>query len=154
MGGTPREAAVVLSGELAPLAGLAASAFLAATLLPGGSEAVFAALLTLRPELTPAALLVATVANTAGGMSTYALGRLLPRKEPGAHARTLQRWGSLALLLSWVPLITRVDHRVTPPLCAAAGALRLNAFACLAWMALGKGLRYAAIAWALPSAGA
>ena len=57
MGGTPREAAVVLSGELAPLAGLAASAFLAATLLPGGSEAVFAALLTLRPELTPAALL-------------------------------------------------------------------------------------------------
>ncbi len=147
MGGTPREAAVVLSGELAPLAGLAASAFLAATLLPGGSEAVFAALLTLRPELTPAALLVATVANTAGGMGTYALGRLLPRKEPGAHARTLQRWGSLALLLSWVPLIGDA-------LCAAAGALRLNAFACLAWMALGKGLRYAAIAWALPSAGA
>lgn len=137
----------MLSGDLAALAGLAASAFLAATLLPGGSEAVFAALVTLRPELTPAALLVATAANTAGGMSTYALGRLLPRKESGAHARTLQRWGSVTLLLSWVPLIGDA-------LCAAAGALRLNAFACLAWMTLGKGLRYMAIAWALPSVGA
>ena len=85
----------MLSGDLALLAGLAASAFLAATLLPGGSEAVFAALVALRPELTPAALLVATAANTAGGMSTYALGRLLPRKEPGAHARTLQRCASM-----------------------------------------------------------
>lgn len=88
-----------------------------------------------------------TAANTAGGMSTYALGRLLPRKESGAHAHTLQRWGSLALILSWVPLIGDA-------LCAAAGALRLNAFACLAWMTLGKGLRYMAIAWALPSVGA
>ena len=137
----------MLNEDSTLLAGLAASAFLAATLLPGGSEAVFAALLALRPELTPAALLVATAANTAGGMSTYALGRLLPRKESGAHARMLLRWGSLALLLSWVPLIGDA-------LCAAAGALRLNAFACLAWMALGKGLRYAVIAWALPSVGA
>ena len=120
----------MLNEDSTLLAGLAASAFLAATLLPGGSEAVFAALLALRPELTPAALLVATAANTAGGMSTYALGRLLPRKESSAHARTLLRWGSLALLLSWVPLIGDA-------LCAAAGALRLNAFACLAWMALG-----------------
>ena len=40
MGGTPREAAVVLSGELAPHAGLAASAFLAATLLPGSEPLI------------------------------------------------------------------------------------------------------------------
>ena len=37
----------MVSGDPALLAGLAASAFLAATLLPGGSEAVFAALLAL-----------------------------------------------------------------------------------------------------------
>ena len=52
------------------------------------------------------------------------------------------RWGSVALLLSWVPVIGDA-------LCAAAGVLRLNWAACLLWMAVGKGLRYAAIAWAL-----
>ena len=124
------------------LAALALSAFLAATLLPGGSEAVFAGLLVLRPELGLAAVLTATVANTAGGMSTYLLGRLLPRKESTPRLATLQRWGSVALLLSWVPLIGDA-------LCAAAGVLRLHWAACLLWMAAGKGLRYAAIAWAL-----
>lgn len=133
----------MLSSELALLAGLATSAFLAATLLPGGSEVTFAALIALYPELIQAALLTATIANTAGGMSTYALGRMLPRKEVTARLEAVRRWGSLALLMSWVPLIGDA-------LCAAAGNLRLNVLACLAWMALGKGLRYAAIAWMMP----
>lgn len=130
----------MLNSDLAALGGLALSAFLAATLLPGGSEAVFAGLLALRPELGLAAVLTATAANTAGGMSTYLLGRLLPRKETSSRLATVQRWGSVTLLLSWVPL-------VGDALCAAAGVLRLNWLACLLWMALGKGLRYAAIAW-------
>ena len=75
-------------------------------------------------------------------MSTWLLGRLLPRKESTPRLALVQRWGSVALLLSWVPLIGDA-------LCAAAGVLRLNWAACLLWMAVGKGLRYAAIAWAL-----
>ena len=130
----------MLSSDVVALGGLALSAFLAATLLPGGSEAVFAGVLALRPELGLAALLTASAANTAGGMSTYLLGRLLPRKETSPRLATVQRWGSVTLLLSWVPL-------VGDALCAAAGVLRLNWLACLLWMALGKGLRYAAIAW-------
>lgn len=132
----------MVSSDLATLGGLALSAFLAATLLPGGSEAVFAGVVALRPELSLAALVTATTANTAGGMSTYLLGRLVPRKELTPRLAIVKRWGSLALVLSWVPLIGDA-------LCAAAGVLRLNWFACLAWMALGKGLRYAALAWAL-----
>ena len=132
----------MLSSDLAALGGLALSAFLAATLLPGGSEAVFAGLLVLRPELGLAAVLTATAANTAGGMSTWLLGRLLPRKETTPRLATLRRWGSVALLLSWVPVIGDA-------LCVAAGVLRLNRAACLLWMAVGKGLRYAAIAWAV-----
>lgn len=132
----------MLSADLVTLGGLALSAFLAATLLPGGSEAVFAGVLALRPELSHAALLTATLANTAGGMSTYLLGRLVPRKELTPRLAFVKRWGSLALLLSWVPL-------VGDALCAGAGVLRLNWLACLLWMALGKGLRYAAIAWLL-----
>lgn len=127
---------------IAALGALALAAFLAATVLPGGSEAVFAGVLALRPELGLPALAVATVANTAGGMTTYLLGRLLPRKEVPPRLALVQRYGSASLLLSWVPL-------VGDALCAAAGVLRLHWFACLGWMALGKGLRYAAIAWAL-----
>lgn len=132
----------MLNDDLFALGGLALSAFLAATVLPGGSEAVLAGLLALRPELGPAALVTATVANTAGGMSTWLLGRLLPRKEATPRLATVQRWGSVALLLSWVPVLGDA-------LCAAAGVLRLNWAACLLWMAVGKGLRYAAIAWAM-----
>ncbi len=130
------------SGDLAALGALLASAFLAATVLPGGSEAVFAGLLVLRPELTATALVLATAGNTAGGMTTYALGRLLPRKEIPPRLALVQRYGSASLLLSWVPLIGDA-------LCAAAGVLRLNWLRCLVWMAAGKALRYAAIAWAL-----
>ena len=132
----------MLNSDLAALGGLALSAFLAATLLPGGSEAVFAGLLALRPELGLAAVLTAAAANTAGGMSTYLLGRLLPRKETSPRLATVQRWGSITLLLSWVPLMGDV-------LCTAAGVLRLNWLGCLLWMALGKALRYVVIAWAV-----
>jgi len=124
------------------LAGLAVSSFLAATLLPGGSEAVFAAVLLNRPEAAGAALLVATAGNTLGGFSTYLLARLLPRKEIPPRLDHVRRWGSVSLLLSWVPLIGDA-------LCAAAGVLRLPWAACVLWMALGKGLRYAALAWLL-----
>ncbi|WP_418647948.1 YqaA family protein [Thauera butanivorans] len=126
--------------DLALLGSLTLAAFLAATLLPGGSEAVFAGLVVLRPDLSLPALVLATLGNTAGGMSTYALGRLLPRKELPPRLELVRRHGSLILLLSWVPLIGDA-------LCAAAGVLRLNWLACMAWMALGKGLRYGAIAW-------
>ena len=128
--------------DLASLGSLLLSAFLAATVLPGGSEAVLAGILTLRPDLNLPALVLATLGNSAGGMSTYALGRLLPRKELPPRLDLVRRHGSIILLLSWVPLIGDA-------LCAAAGVLRLNWVASLAWMTLGKGLRYGAIAWLL-----
>lgn len=130
------------------LAGLFLASFLAATVLPGGSEAVFVALLLAHPELAGPALLLATLGNTLGGMSTYALARLLPEKKVGSgetvrqariHAFLL-RHGAPALLLAWAPL-------VGDALCAAAGWLRLPWLACALWMALGKGARYALLAW-------
>jgi membrane protein YqaA with SNARE-associated domain len=47
----------------------------------------------------------------------------------------LQRFGPPALILSWLPV-------VGDPLCAVAGWLRLAFWPSLAWMALGKLLRY------------
>ena len=125
--------------DLALLGALTLSAFLAATLLPGGSEVALAGLLALRPDLSLPALILATLGNTAGGMSSYVLGRLLPRKEVSRRLGLVRSHGSPILILSWVPLLGDA-------LCVAAGVLRLNALSCLVWMALGKGLRYGVIA--------
>lgn len=64
--------------ETLSLGALFASSFLAATLLPGGSEAVLFAMLKGQPQLFWTSLLVATVGNTLGGISTYVIGRIMP----------------------------------------------------------------------------
>ena len=67
-----------MNGEAAALAGLLASSFLSATILPGNSEVVLAAVVSKLPDLFWTAVAVATIGNTAGGMTSYALGRLIP----------------------------------------------------------------------------
>ena len=123
----------------ASLSALFASSFLAATLLPGGSEAVLFGVLKLHPEQLWAALAVATLGNTLGGMSSYLIGRLIPPTGSLKGLTMVQRWGSPALLLSWVPLLG-------DPLCVAAGWLRLNAGWSALFIATGKFLRYWVIA--------
>ena len=59
-------------------------------------------------------LVVASLANTAGGMSTFYLGwwsetTLVRRKwyrEPSARSLArIRRWGAAALFFSWVPVV-------------------------------------------------
>ena len=127
-----------LAGPEAGLAGLFLASFLSATLLPGGSETVLFAVLKLHPDQAAAAVLLATAGNTLGGMTTYAMGRLVPAKADLARLAAVRRWGSPALLFAWAPV-------VGDALCAAAGWLRLPWAACALWMALGKGARYALV---------
>jgi membrane protein YqaA with SNARE-associated domain len=125
--------------EDASLWALFGSSFLAATLLPGGSEAVLFGVLKLHPGQYWAALGIATLGNTLGGMSSYLIGRLIPQKEDLPGLAAVQRYGSPALLLSWVPI-------VGDPLCVAAGWMRLNPWLAALFIALGKLARYVAIA--------
>jgi membrane protein YqaA with SNARE-associated domain len=117
-----------------------------ATLLPMGSEPVVFGLIKLNPELFWPAIGVATLGNTLGGMISWWMGlgahRLVDqvRRQPmdGAHARALvwlEKLGPKACLLSWLPV-------VGDPLCAVAGWLRMPALPCMAYMAVGKFLRY------------
>lgn len=115
------------------------SSFLAATLLPGGSELVLYAALKLHPGQFWLALAVATTGNTLGGMSSWLIGRLIPQGRPVEGLATVQKYGAPALLFSWVPVIG-------DPLCVAAGWLRVNPWASLACIALGKCARYLLIA--------
>src|SRR5690242_20520184 len=105
--------------EEAGLWALFASSFLAATLLPGGSEAVLYGVLALHAADVSLALAVATLGNTLGGMSSYAIGRVIPQRESLRGLSAIQKYGAPALLLAWVPI-------VGDPLCVAAGWLRLN----------------------------
>ncbi|MBI4996119.1 MAG: DedA family protein [Rhodocyclales bacterium] len=123
----------------AGLLGLFLASFLAATLLPGGSEAVLFALLRLHPEQAVVALILATLGNTLGGMTTYGMARLLPEKRLPQKSAVVARHGAPVLILAWAPI-------VGDALCAAAGWLRLPWLPCALWMALGKGLRYAFVA--------
>jgi membrane protein YqaA with SNARE-associated domain len=128
--------------ESTSLWALFASSFLAATLLPGGSEFVFAAILKANPHLYWPTLLVATLGNTLGGMSSYVIGRLVPQRTELKGAKWIQRYGSAALLAAWVPVIG-------DPLCVAAGWLRMNPWLSALFMTIGKFARYLAIAFAL-----
>ena len=118
------------------------SSFLAATLLPGGSEAALFAVLKAYPETLWYALVIASIGNTLGGMVTFGMGWLLPQTEQLKHVENLRRYGTPALLLAWVPLIGDA-------LCLAAGWLRINPWQAALFMAIGKFARYGLIALAM-----
>lgn len=128
--------------EFTSLLSLFISSFLAATLLPGGSEVVLIGVLKVYPELFWPALLLGALGNTLGGMVSFGMGRLLPQTHKLKHVEKIQYYGTPALLLAWVPLLGDA-------LCLAAGWLRLNPWHAALFMALGKFARYWIIAIAI-----
>lgn len=121
------------------LGALLLSSFTSATLLPGSSELVLLAILAAGSSGVWTALGVATIGNTLGGLTSYALGRFIPRRIEGRALKWVERYGAFALLLSWVPL-------VGDALCVAAGWMRANLYLSVVCMALGKFIRYWLIA--------
>jgi len=61
--------------------GLIASAFTSATLLPGTSEAAYAAFVYQYPQHALSACLCAGLANGLGSMVSYYMGRMFPAKK-------------------------------------------------------------------------
>ena len=132
------------------LSTLFVAAFVSATLLPVGSEPILYGLLRLNPEMFWSAIAVATVGNTLGGAVDWWMGYGAHKvadkyAHSKHHARVLgwlERLGPKACLLSWLPL-------VGDPLCAVAGWLKLPFWPCVAYMAIGKFLRYLTMTGAL-----
>ena len=125
---------------MAELLGLAGACFLAATLVPLPSEGALLAYLHFRPDHTALAVAVATAANSAGGMTSYLIGRLFPQKslQPRALA-WVQRYGAPATFLAFLPILGDA-------LCLAAGWLRVRWTGMLAFSAAGRLARYLAVA--------
>jgi membrane protein YqaA with SNARE-associated domain len=119
------------------LSTLFVAAFVSATLLPVGSEPFLFGLLKLNPDMFWPAIAVATIGNTHKVADKYSHSK--------HHVRVLgwlERLGPKACLLSWLPL-------VGDPLCAVAGWLKLPFWPCVAYMAVGKFLRYITMTVAL-----
>ena len=128
------------------------SAFLAATILPLGSEVVLGALLLAgypQAEL----VVVATTGNVLGAVVNYGIGifgtglvlerwlRISDRAIAQARDR-FRTWGAASLLLAWVPVIG-------DPLTVAAGMLRIHLGLFLLLVTLGKLARYLLLSFAI-----
>lgn len=136
------------------LAGMASAAFVAATLLPAQSEAVFVGLLAAKSVDPLALFLTASLANTAGSALNWWLGRLIakrgvealpPRLRPDPdHFDKAQGWfarfGWPSLLFAWLPV-------VGDPLTFVAGTLDFPLLRFVLLVLIGKAGRYAAL-WA------
>jgi membrane protein YqaA with SNARE-associated domain len=138
-----------LEGPLA-LWSLFGSAFVSATLAPGGSEAVLAYLAHKAAHPPLVLLAAATSGNTLGAVTTWLLGYWVGFRypvdrpeDPRRHRAvvSVRRWGIPILLLSWLPV-------VGDGFCFAAGWLRLPFWASVLAIGVGKALRYAAILYA------
>jgi membrane protein YqaA with SNARE-associated domain len=130
-------------------------AILSATLLPLGIEPAVFGLVKLNPHLFWPAIWVATVGNTLGGAISWWMGygaelayeKVKHKRHEARALDWLKRFGPKACLLSWLPV-------VGDPICAVAGWLKLPFWPCLAYMAIGKFLRFvtmtAALMWWFP----
>jgi membrane protein YqaA with SNARE-associated domain len=121
--------------------------FLAATVVPLGSEPAVVVLIRQGRSLG-IVVTVATIGNFLGACTTYGLGRgaaraLVPH-EPSSQAKramaTVARYGAPALLLSWVPLIGDA-------IVVAAGVTKMRFLPFATWSLLGKAGRYLVVAW-------
>ena len=125
------------------------SAFISSTLFPGGSEAAIAYLVSNDTYPNYLLIIIATLGNTLGAMTSWGIGRLisikysaqkLTKKTQLKAVVRLQRYGSPVLLLSWLPV-------VGDPLCVAAGWLRIHWLSSLLFISIGKLLRYIVIVY-------
>lgn len=134
--------------ELGSGGGLFVAAFASATLLPGGSELWLAALVQQQPEHLWYWWSLATLGNTLGSLTTFALGGWLSGRWGVARFNKrgqqralvwLRRYGAWSLLLAWLPV-------VGDGLCLLAGWLRCGWPLACVLIALGKGARYLLVA--------
>jgi membrane protein YqaA with SNARE-associated domain len=127
------------------LLGLFLAGFLAGTVVPFSSEAVLS-LLLLNGFNWVDCLVVATIGNLIGGITTYYMGYLgkwewvekywrIPRSKIEGTKVKLDKYGALLASLSFIPALGNV-------LVLGLGFFRVSPAMCILFMFLGKVARY------------
>lgn len=132
--------------------GLFLASFLAATILPFGSEFVFAGLIALGMDAW-LCVGIASVGNWMGGMTNYYLGRLgkiewiekylkISRERIDKMQKWLDKKGSYMAFFSFLPAIGDI-------IALALGYMRANVYIVNITMFLGKFMRYVLIMYGI-----
>lgn len=119
------------------------TSFLASTVLPFGSEPYLLGFLEIHPDKYLDALVIASIANTFGGVSTWYLGTLSNRLITSSSKFEnypklliyLNKYGAKLLVFSWLPVIGDV-------LSGLAGWMKFPLAPCFLYMLIGKSVRY------------
>ena len=130
--------------------GLFLASFLAATIIPLGSEIVLSILIANNYDIT-LSLFIASVGNWLGGLSSYGIGRLgnwtiieryfrVSKKKIKSLKIKIDNWGSILAFFCWLPIFG-------DPIAIGLGFFRTNLLMVSLWMFLGKLIRY--IIWAV-----
>lgn len=132
--------------------GLLICAFIAGSVVPLSSEAILTVAVVPPFNLAPVpSLIAATIGNVLGGMTCYWMGTLGNMEwiskyfhvSPEKLARAQQFIGHRGAwfgLLAWIPILGTA-------ISIALGYMHANKWGTIVTMAIGKGLRYAAIIW-------
>ena len=140
----------MFSLESLGLWGLFIGTFLAATIVPFSSDALYIAVLAIAKNPT-GCLLVGTLGNWLGSLTTYWLGRLgkwewvekylkVKKETLEKQKRYVDKYGVWLGLLCWVPVVGDV-------FAIALGFYRADSFWCAVTMLIGKFLRF--LLWTL-----
>jgi membrane protein YqaA with SNARE-associated domain len=131
------------------IGGLFIGAFISSTIAPGGSEAILAYMVAAGHYQVELLVIVATIGNTLGAITTWGLGVLAAKKFPVSTLlsekkqkalEVVRKKGIWTLFFTWLPV-------VGDALCFAGGWLKLPFFQACLIILLGKLGRYAVIAW-------
>jgi membrane protein YqaA with SNARE-associated domain len=118
---------------------------LSASAIPIGSEPYFIAIIVQKKVLL-IPIIVAALGNIIGGLSTfwigYKSGDIIAKKLSSDNqkqydkaSRIIEKYGSFAMIISWVPIIGDI-------IVALGGVLKTPIAASIFWMSIGKFLRY------------
>ena len=135
------------------------TSFLAATIIPGSSEALLSGLVLTGIGHPWGLLAIATTGNTLGSVVNWLCGRFLARfrdrrwfpvspRQLDKTSAWFERYGVWSLLFAWVPIIG-------DPITVIAGTLRVPFLLFVTLVAIGKTARYlfvlgAATWWVTP----
>ena len=130
--------------------GLFLSSFLGATIIPLSSEIVLSLLLTQGFDIK-LSIVIATIGNWLGGLSSYYLASLgkwyfvekffrIKKEKITGFKTKIDKWGSSLAFLCCLPFIG-------DPLAISLGFFRINFNKVAFWMLFGKAVKY--ILWAI-----
>ena len=125
--------------------GLFISSFLGATAIPLSSEVVLSVMIINGYDLN-LSIIIATIGNWLGGLSSYYLGRLgnwnflekyfrIKKEKIARFKYRIDKWGSSLAFLCCLPLIG-------DPLAVSLGFFRINFIKVSIWMFIGKLVKY------------